>query len=86
MTVCKRSLKDQSRQERMEQLIAESLAANDTRGMCRLVATLCVPHWQYKIGQQGAVIKAEIATKDISLYTTTKPLATLVMTPQREAC
>lgn len=86
MTVCKRSPKDQSRQERMEQLITESLAANDTRRMGRLVATLSVPHWQYKIGQRGAVVKAEIATKDISLYTATKPLATLVMAPQREAC
>lgn len=41
----------------------------------RLVSTLCVPHWQDKTGQQGAVIKGEIATKDISVYTTTKPLA-----------
>lgn len=54
----------------------------------RLVSTLCVPRWQYKICQQGAVIKGEIAlnTTTIQLYTATKPLATLVMTPQREAC
>lgn len=33
-----------------------------------------------------SVIKAEIATKDISLHTTTKPLPILVMIPLREAC
>lgn len=31
--VCKRSLKDQSWQERTEQFIAESLAENDSKGI-----------------------------------------------------
>jgi len=58
----------------------------------RLVFILCVPCWQYKIDQHGTVTKGEIATKDMSLYKTPKPLAAavndstkrnLLMAPQR---